>query len=113
MTKEMDHDHEHDDNGEPTPRRAAPIKKAASDHKKDLAEREKEKNNKSIHDMEMEYRLAKKKKGASSSDAHGDGSLFGNKKIVYAPKKKKGEDDDGEARVAQSNHSFDYIVEIL
>ncbi len=58
--------------------------------------------------MDMEYRLAKKKKrkAPSSSDAVGDSSLFGDEKITYAAKKKKGEDDDGEERVAKSNYSF-------
>jgi ATP-dependent RNA helicase DDX27 len=106
MMQEMDDEHE--ENGESNPARVPAIKKVVRDSKKELVAQAKEKSNKSIHDMDMEYRLAKgkKRKGVSSSDAAGDSSLFGDEKIAYAPKKQKGEDDDGEERVAKSAYAF-------
>eukprot|EP00980_Cylindrotheca_fusiformis_P029441 scaffold23476_cov125-Cylindrotheca_fusiformis.AAC.9 len=93
-----DEDGETEDNA---PQRTPSIKKVAREHKRDLEQKEREKNSKSVHDLDVE-RPKKKRKGAKASDALGDGSLFNDEKVAYAPKKKDG---DQEERVT-SNYNF-------
>ena len=59
------------------------------------------KRDKSIHDQDIE-RLSRKKKGRVGSDALGDGGLFAEEKIAFAPKHSKG---GGEER-AKSVYDF-------
>ena len=76
-------------------------KKTAREHKRKLSEKEMLKRDKSIHDQDIE-RLSRKKKGRVGSDALGDGGLFAEEKIAFAPKHSKG---GGEER-AKSVYDF-------
>jgi ATP-dependent RNA helicase DDX27 len=89
-----------DDNEDTAAQRAPSMKKIAREHKRDLEEKEREKSNRSIHDINAEV-PKKKRKGAKASDALGDGSLFRDEKIAYAPKKK-----DGEEERVKSSYTF-------
>merc|ERR1712166_408246 len=79
------------------------MRKAAREHKRDIHEREKVKSSRSIHEEDVE-RKSKKRKGKAASDALGDSSLFSEEKVAYAPKKKKG---DEEERVKSAYHFRD------
>lgn len=78
--------------GEAAAPRAPAMKKIAREHKRDLDEKKREKSSRSINDIDVE-RPKKKRKGAKASDALGDGSLFSDEKVAYAPKKKDGEEE--------------------
>ena len=80
-----------DDNDEESTQRLPSIKKLAREQKRDVERKQREKSNKSIHEMDQE-RVAKKRKGAKASDALGDSSLFNTEKIAYAPKESREED---------------------
>lgn len=94
-----------DDDGDDVGRSSLPtlpsIKKAAREHKRELLEREKVKISKSIHEEDVE-RNARKRKGREGQDSLGDSSLFSEEKIAFAPKKKKGDDDERQ----KSSYSF-------
>jgi ATP-dependent RNA helicase DDX27 len=89
------------DDGAPAVPKLPSMKKAAREHKRELQEKENAKLSKSIHDEDVE-RAARKRKGRVGQDSLGDSSLFSEEKIAYAPKKKKGSDDER----AQSSFSF-------
>jgi ATP-dependent RNA helicase DDX27 len=89
-----------DDNEDTAAQRAPSMKMIAREHKRDLEDKEREKSNRSIHDMNAE-KPKKKRKGAKAADASGDGSLFADEKIAYAPKKK-----DGEEERVKSSYAF-------
>lgn len=76
--------------------------KLARDHKRNIEEMEKVKNNRSIHEEDIRKESKKlKRKGKESSDALGDSSLFGEEKVTYAQKKSGG---DEEKRIESAYH---------
>jgi ATP-dependent RNA helicase DDX27 len=78
------------------------IKQVAREKKRELEDRDRERNSMSIHELDLAREKKKKRKGATAQDAFGDSTLFGEEKIAYAPKKKAGEEEE---RV-QSNYNF-------
>lgn len=99
--REMFENMDDGDNDEPAFQPEISMKKAAREHKRDAIEKEKIKNNRSVHDEDVE-RAAKKRKGKVGTDALGDSALFAEEMVTYAPKKSKTE---GEER-AKSAFSF-------
>jgi len=99
--REMFENMDDGDNDEPVFQPEISMKKAAREHKREAFEKEKIKNNKSIHDEDVE-RASKKRKGRVGSDALGDSALFAEEKVAYAPKKSN---TDGGER-AKSAFSF-------
>jgi len=93
---------EEDKMAEPPPQLTS-MKQAAREHKRDIQEKERFKSIRSVHEDDVE-RKSKKRKGKAASDALGDSSLFGEEKVAYAPKKKKG---DEEERVKSAYHFRD------
>ena len=78
-------------------------KSVARDAKRKLDDKQRDKSNMSVYDLDMEREAKRKKrKGAKASDAAGDGSLFSDEVVAYAPKKKTG---DEEERI-KSNYNF-------
>jgi ATP-dependent RNA helicase DDX27 len=90
-----------DDDYEESAPNTPSMKKIAREHKRKLAEKEREYVNKSVHDIDLEGAAKKKRKGAKASDALGDSSLFSDEKIAYAPKQKEGEQE-----VIKSTYNF-------
>ena len=82
------------------------FKKVARDHKREMAERAKEKTNRSIHDEDVE-RAKKKRKGVVGSDALGDSGLFSEERIAYAPKKKSEQQDEDRIESSYNFHGYD------
>jgi ATP-dependent RNA helicase DDX27 len=85
--------------GDEAPSRPS-AKAQAKAHKQEQQKKEMSKLSKSLHDLDEERRSRKKHKGAASSDALGDSSLFDDEKIAYAKKK-----EDVEEK-APSNYNF-------
>ncbi len=81
------------DDGTPAVAKLSSLKKAAREHKRELQESKNVKLTKSVHDEDAE-RAARKRKGRIAQDSLGDSSLFSEEKVAYAPKKKKGNDEE-------------------
>jgi ATP-dependent RNA helicase DDX27 len=97
---EMEEDRGGGSDGDEAPSRPS-AKALAKAHKQEQQKKEMSKLSKSLHDLDEERRTRKKRKGAASSDALGDSSLFDDEKIAYAKKK-----EDVEEKTATSSYSF-------
>lgn len=90
-----------EDDGNHGPAKAVNVKSAVRNAKRKEEEKGQEKYELSVNEFEEEKREAKLKKRKSTHSA-GDGGLFDEEKVAFAPKKK----DDGAPKVYQSAYNF-------